>query len=50
MGLYTGREPPILILAGGTPRLSEVKVPYSSSGFSLSSACGKTKPRTSSPA
>lgn len=33
----------------GAPRLSEAKVPYSSSGLSLSSARGRTKPRTSSP-
>ena len=36
-------------LASGAPRLTEAKVPYSSSGLSLLSAWGRTKPRTSSP-
>lgn len=36
-------------LASGAPRLSWVKVPYSSSSPSLLSASGRTKPRTLSP-
>ena len=48
VGFYTGRNSQIPIASGG-PRLSEVKVPYSSAGLSLLSACDRTKSRASSP-